>query len=177
MDEFFDIVDEQDRVIGRALRSSCHGNPKLIHRAVHVLVFDRMGRLLLQKRPLHKDVQPGRWDTSVGGHLEVGEDYYQGGLREMAEELGIVGRPLEFLYRYRHGNAMETEYVTSWWLRYDGSVLYNTDELDGVAFYAPDRIDEMLGTGLLTPNFEQEWQLFKQWAGHRGGFDALFSTT
>ncbi len=176
MDELLDIVNEQDRVIGQALRSACHGNPELIHRAVHVLVFNGRGRLLLQKRPLHKDVQPGRWDTSVGGHLDVGEGYYQGALREMGEELGIVGRPLAFLYRYHYGNDVETEYVTSWWLRYDGLIPYNTDELDGVAFYAADEIDQMLGTGLLTPNFEQEWRLFKQWAGNRGGFDVLFST-
>ncbi len=35
--EFFEIVDENDQVIGTALRSECHGNPKLVHRVAHVL--------------------------------------------------------------------------------------------------------------------------------------------
>ncbi len=87
--EWFDIVDENDRVICQAPRSVCHGDPSLIHRVAHVLVFNRRGQLLLQKRSRSKDIQPGRWDTSVGGHLDPGEDYLEAAYREMREELGI----------------------------------------------------------------------------------------
>ena len=69
--EFFDIVDDEDRVIGQAPRSQCHGDPRLVHRVAHVLVFNSRGELLLQKRSVTKDIQPGKWDTSVGGHLVV----------------------------------------------------------------------------------------------------------
>jgi len=175
MEELFDIVDDQDCVIGQAPRSACHGNPALIHRVAHVLVFNTTGQLLLQKRSSSKDVQPGRWDTSVGGHLDPGEDYQAGALREMAEELGIVNQPLEFLYSYPHRNAFESENVTSYWLRFEGLVKFDPKEIDAVAFYSEEEIAQMLGSGFLTPNFEHEWSLFMAWAMKRGGIKALFS--
>ena len=82
-----DIVDEAGRIVGRETRKCCHGNPALIHRSVHVFVFNSAGELYLQKRSMSKDVQPGKWDTSVGGHLDHGEEYDAAVLREMEEEL------------------------------------------------------------------------------------------
>ncbi len=73
--ERFDLYDAREyRVIGRAARGECHGNPALVHAVARVHVVDRAGRLLLQKRSAAKDIQPGRWDTAVGGHLQPGED-------------------------------------------------------------------------------------------------------
>lgn len=175
MEELFDIVDDQDRVIGQAPRSACHGNPALIHRVAHVLVFNSGGEILLQKRSSSKDVQPGRWDTSVGGHLDPGEDYLTGALREMAEELSIINQPLEFLYSYPHRNDFESENVTSFWLCYDGSVQFDPKEIEVVAFYSPEQIAQMLGSNFLTPNFEHEWSLFLAWANKKGGLKTLFS--
>ena len=74
MDEFFDVFDESGNYRGKYPRSQCHGNPELIHRSVHVVVFDRsMQKILLQKRSMNKDIQPGKWDTAVGGHVAAGE--------------------------------------------------------------------------------------------------------
>lgn len=175
MVELFDIVDDQDCVIGQASRSACHGNPALVHRVAHVLVFNSAGRVLLQKRSSSKDVQPGRWDTSVGGHLDPGEDYQAGALREMAEELGIVDQPLELMYSYPHRNAFESENVTSFWLCYDGAIDFAPKEIDAIAFYSSEEIAQMLGSGFLTPNFEHEWSLFLAWAIKRGGIKSLVS--
>ncbi len=80
MSELFDLIDEAGRVVGRATREECHRNPSLVHRAVHVLVFGSRGDLYLQKRAPTKDVQPGRWDTSVGGHLALGRGLRAGGV-------------------------------------------------------------------------------------------------
>ncbi|HIJ60603.1 MAG TPA: NUDIX domain-containing protein, partial [Nitrospirae bacterium] len=73
-EEFLEIVDADGNTIGTALRSDVHGNPALLHKVVHVLVFNKRGDLLLQKRSLSKDVAPGKWDTSVGGHVSPNED-------------------------------------------------------------------------------------------------------
>jgi isopentenyldiphosphate isomerase len=85
--EILEVVDKYGNVLKLAKRSEIHRNPSLIHRVVHVLVFDKKGRLLLQKRSLNKDVAPGKWDTSVGGHVNPGEDILEAAKREMKEEL------------------------------------------------------------------------------------------
>lgn len=111
--DMLDIVNEKDQIIGQAPRREIHGDPSRIHRVAHVLVFNPRGELFLQKRSFLKDVQPGKWDTSVGGHLEPGEEYLAGALREMEEELGIRAVAVNFLYKYLHRNDYETEFVST----------------------------------------------------------------
>ncbi len=161
--ELFDIVDENDNVIGQAPRSRCHGDPSLVHRVAHVMFFNSRGELLLQKRALTKDVQPGRWDTSVGGHLDPGESYLAAAYREMEEELGIAGVPLTFMYPSQMRNDFESENVRTYLARCDGEIRFNPEEIDEVRFWSADEIEAALGSGALTPNFEQEWELFKEW--------------
>jgi len=158
-----DLVNDQDVVIGTALRSECHGNPSFIHRAVHVLVFNDRGELLLQLRTKTKDIQPGKWDTSVGGHLDPGEDYLSAAVREMAEELGISGHPLTQLYSSKIRNEIESENIMTYLCCYDGVINFAPDEIDEVRFWPAAEIDAALGSGRFTPNFEEEWLLFNQW--------------
>ena len=73
----------------RATRREVHATG-LWHRAVHILVFDGTGRVLLQKRSMLKDLSPGLWDSSCSGHLDAGEDYDAAAIRELAEEIGAV---------------------------------------------------------------------------------------
>ena len=70
--EYFDVVTEEGQVVGKASREECHGDPSLIHRAVHVIICNSRGDILLQKRSPAKKIQPGKWDTSVGGHVISG---------------------------------------------------------------------------------------------------------
>src|SRR3990172_7021722 len=95
-DETLEVVDKDGNVLGLAKRSEIHGNPSLVHRVVHVLVFNSKGDLLLQKRSMNKDVAPGTWDTSVGGHVNPGEDIPEAARREMKEELGIADCRLDY---------------------------------------------------------------------------------
>ena len=71
--ERFPIVDEEGNVIGQATRGECHNGSRLLHAVVHLHVFNSQGELYLQKRPEWKDIQPGKWDTAVGGHIDYGE--------------------------------------------------------------------------------------------------------
>ena len=87
-EEIFDVVNERDEVIGRETRSEVH-RLGLLHRAIHVLVFDSCGQVFLQKRSLKKDRQPGLWDSSASGHLDSGEDYDAAAVREVREEIGL----------------------------------------------------------------------------------------
>lgn len=162
--EFFDIVDENDRVIGQAPRSRCHGDPSLVHRVAHVLLFNSKSELLLQKRSAHKDIQPGKWDTSVGGHLDPGETYLEAAIREMREELGVARVPLTFLYYSKIRNEIESENVATYLTRYDGDVVFSPSEIDETRFWSAEEITASLGSGVFTPNFEEEWALYAEWS-------------
>lgn len=162
-EEYVDLVSEDDVVIGRALRRECHGNPQLIHRAVHVLLFNDLQQLLLQKRSANKDIQPGKWDTSVGGHLDPGEEYLVAARREMHEELGVEAVPLTELYRSKIRNDVESENIQTYLTIYNGEIVFAPDEIDEVRFWSADEINSALGSGCFTPNFEEEWEMFCRW--------------
>ena len=112
MEEFFDVFDENGNWRGLFPRRECHGHPDLIHRSVHVVVLDSTQKqILLQKRSMNKDIQPGKWDTAVGGHVNAGESVEAAARRELAEELGITGTP-EFFFTAQIRNRVESENVT-----------------------------------------------------------------
>jgi isopentenyldiphosphate isomerase len=90
MPELFDVVDDQDRVLRQETRAEVH-RQRLLHRAVHVLVFNPAGEVYLQRRSAAKDTYPLRWTTSCSGHVDAGEDYNTAVVRELAEELGLSG--------------------------------------------------------------------------------------
>ena len=136
-DEVFDIVDERDRVIGQRSRAETH-RLGLLHRAVHVLVFDDAARVLLQKRSLSKDSNPGLWDTSVGGHLDSGEDYDGAALRETAEELGIALRqPPPLLFKLDACEQTGWEFVQVYRLRHEGPFRPQSSEIDELRWFTP----------------------------------------
>ncbi|MBU3915602.1 NUDIX domain-containing protein [bacterium] len=162
MEEVFDIVNINDEVIGSAKRSEVHGNPSLIHRVAHVLIFNTKGELFLQKRSMSKDVQPGKWDTSVGGHLDAGESYQDAALREMKEELGIAPEKIEFLYKYCHSNDYETEYVSTFFGSWNGIIWMNKDEIEEGRFWKIDEIESNSMDTQFTPNFLDELERYKK---------------
>ena len=168
--ELLDIVDTHNHVIGRAFRSEVHGNPALLHRVVHVLVFNREGGLFLQKRAEDKDVQPGKWDTSVGGHVDAGEDGITAALRELAEELGIPPKgekapKLIFLHAYIHANEYESEFVHTWMCRWNGPFILQKSEISEGRFWDVKEIDfpaaESPDAGSFTPNFLDELERWR----------------
>ena len=88
MTEYFDEVDENDRVLGVITREEAH-KKNIRHRAVHVFVQNTRGQWLLQRRSSGKDLDPLKWTTSCSGHVDAGETYIHAAIRECSEELGI----------------------------------------------------------------------------------------
>ena len=154
--ELLPLVDKEGNVIGCATRGQCHDGSKLLHPVVHLHVFDSQGRLYLQQRPLWKDIQPGKWDTAVGGHVDYGEEVPDALLREVREELGIETFTPEFLVRYIFESERDRELVHVYRATYDGDIR-PTAELDGGRFWTLEEIREAMGKGVLTPNFESEF--------------------
>ncbi|MBN1525688.1 MAG: NUDIX domain-containing protein [Spirochaetales bacterium] len=159
MNELLPIVDKSGKVIGKADRSACHSDKSLIHPVVHLHVMNSRSELLLQKRSMEKDLLPGYWDTGVGGHVSYGEEPFLSLQRETKEEIGISAENAKLLYTYINAAKIETEYVYSWLLRYDGPFTINKDELDEVKFWSRGGIEENLGKSVFTRNFEQEFKM------------------
>ena len=155
-EEIFPVVDENGTTVGKATRGECHSGSKLLHPVVHLHLFDSSGRIYLQQRPLWKDIQPGKWDTAVGGHIDYGETVDAALRRETQEELGLAGLSVEFLLNYVFESERERELVHVFRATYDGDVR-PSDELDGGRFWSLDELQEAFGNGVFTPNFEQEY--------------------
>ena len=157
LEEMFPVVDEEGNIVGAASRGECHNGSRLLHPVVHLHLFNSKGELYLQRRPLWKDIQPGKWDTAVGGHVDLGESVEMALRREVREELGVTDFTPETMTHYVFDSARERELVFVHRTVYDGPVT-PSEELDGGRFWSLDEIRENLGKGLFTPNFEGEIQ-------------------
>jgi isopentenyl-diphosphate delta-isomerase type 1 len=161
-EEWFDLVDEQGRIIGKAPRSQVHGNPSLLHTTVHIHIFNKQGRMFLQKRSTSKDLFPGYWDTAVGGHVSSGENIKSALRREAEEELGIDASKAQPLFRYIMRNKYESELVHTFKLVNNGPFKINKNEIDEGCFWTMFEIRKNLGNNTFTPNFEQEFAMLQK---------------
>jgi isopentenyl-diphosphate delta-isomerase type 1 len=144
MEEIFDVVDGRDRVIGQKPRSEVH-RLGLKHRAVHVLIFNARGELFLQKRSQFKDTFPGAWDSSCSGHLQPGEAYDDGAIRELKEELGIAtNKPLERLFKVDACPQTDQEFVWVYRGFSEGPFEMPPEEIEKGEWFAPERIERWI---------------------------------
>lgn len=131
--EIFDIVDEHDVVTRQATRHEAH-TQKLLHRAVHIFVFNRKGELFLQKRSRFKDAHPGRWDSSAAGHVNAGCDYAETASRELEEELG-VSAPTELLAKINASERTGHEFVHLFKAQHEGPFHLPASEIETGGFF------------------------------------------
>jgi len=158
-DELLDLVDDRNQVVGTISRRKVHGDPSLQHRAVHVFVRNSAGELFLQKRSANKRIQPGKWDTSVGGHVEAGQSYEDAAVKEAAEELGIAPEDsirIRFSHEYVWKSDVETEHIRTYLLDFKGPFRLQPEEVDTGRFWSIEELKAAVGTGILTPNLEEE---------------------
>ena len=160
-DELLPLVDENGNITDAATRGECHNGSMLLHPVVHLHIYNSKGELYLQKRPIWKDIQPGKWDTAVGGHIDLGEHVEQALRREAKEDLGLEDFTPTALQTYTFQSEREKELVFLYKTVYDGPI-QPSSETDGGRFWSKEELEEAFGKGVFTPNFEQEYaRLFK----------------
>lgn len=159
--EMLPVVDSEGRTTGSISRRKAHdGAHRLLHPVVHLHLFNSLGELYLQLRPAWKLIQPGRWDTAVGGHVSYDETIEQAFARETAEELGLAHIDARPLGRYVFETERERELVYAFTAVYDGPIRPAADEITEGRFFTPGEISARMGTGFFTPNFESEYRRF-----------------
>ena len=156
--EWFPLVNEKGETIGKATRQECHSGSKLLHPVIHLHIFNKKGDLYLQKRSMTKYIQPGKWDTAVGGHIDFGETVKEALKREVIEEIGVTDYIPEFVTSYIFESKIEKELVYTFKTVYEGPFKIDPVELDDGRFWSKQEILDNLDKGVFTPNFEKEYR-------------------
>lgn len=143
-EDIFDVVNERDEVIGQAPRREVHARG-LLHRAVHVLVYNARGEVFLQKRSMKKDRQPGVWDSSSSGHVDAGETYDISAVRELGEEIGLyLAASPRRLFKIEACEATDAEFVWVYRCESEGPFVLHPDEIDEGGWFAPERVSQWI---------------------------------
>jgi 16S rRNA (adenine1518-N6/adenine1519-N6)-dimethyltransferase len=138
--ELLAVVDANDQPLAPRDRATIH-KENLLHRAVHVLLLNRHGELLLQKRSYRKDRFPGRWDSSASGHVDAGESYRRCAGRELEEEIGVTA-PLVELAKVPASAATGHEFIQVFGGIHEGPFHWNQHEIDTGGFFPIELVDQ-----------------------------------
>lgn len=176
-EEWVPLVDEHGKVTGQAPRSQVHNGSKLLHPVVHLHVLNNNGSILLQKRPMNKLIQPGKWDTAVGGHISAGETLEQALKKEAFEEIGLKDFTAQLRKVYKWESEVEAELVYMFTTHDFKNVSMKdnsnsleklkssgkySEEVDQLNFWTKNQVQKNIGKGIFTPNFEYEFNLLKE---------------
>lgn len=159
--EMLPVVDKTGKVVGKISREEAHQGSKVLHPVVHLQII-KQGAIYLQKRKDDKDIQPGKWDTAVGGHIDYGEDVEVALRREAFEELAIRDFDARFIAKYLWDSDEEREMVFSFFTRDAKNITPNIFEISDARFWKFDEIEANLGKDIFTPNFEAEYRFLNK---------------
>ncbi|MGD9494508.1 MAG: NUDIX domain-containing protein [Bacteroidales bacterium] len=159
-EEYVPLVDEEGKIIGRAARSEVHNGSFRMHPVVHLHVIREDGAFLLQLRPKDKQIQPGKWDTAVGGHVAWGEPIEKALQRETEEEIGLKKFKPLFAGKYVWKSEVEKELVFVFVYRATIDDKFNhTAEVADLRWWTKQELKRNLKKGVFTPNFEYDYSM------------------
>jgi len=145
-EELFDLVNENDEIVGVITRAQAHSDATLIHRSIGVIVFNHQGEIYLQKRSNSKDTDPGKWGIAVGGHVASGQTYADAVERELWEELGVKGKP-QFITKYITQMSNEIEVNAVYKLIHNGPFTLHPQEISKGRFFVLSDLEKQIQAG------------------------------
>lgn len=134
--EMVQIVDRDNRKLGAVPRFLMR-RQRLIHRASYILVYNQAGEIFVQQRTTTKDIYPGYWDVAAGGVVQADESYEQSAVRELAEELGVVGTPLVSLFDHYFEDAQNRVWGRIFRCYHEGPFILQAEEVADGRFMSP----------------------------------------
>lgn len=161
-EEILPVIDGAGNIIGSASRSECHSGSMMLHPVVHLHILSKDNKILLQKRSKAKQIQPGKWDTAVGGHIGLGESVEMVLKREALEEVGLSTFAADRIAVYENKTDAERELVYTHVTHVDEGYIPIVEygESDELRFWDIEEIDRFIGSGIFTPNFEYEFATY-----------------
>jgi len=161
------VVDMQDQVIGKATRREIH-QKQLIHRSIHILVFNSNKQIFLQKRSNTKDENPGIWDTSSAGHVDAGETYDECAERELWEELRIK-ESLKPLAKIKACKETYQEHVQVYVCKTNTSITINRNEISEGKYFDWATLPNIIqsNTEIFTSSFKLILKKFTEKISHQ----------
>lgn len=160
--EYLPVVEPNGLVIGRAVREYCHSGAKPLHPVIHIHIIDRFSRIYLQKRPMNKEIQPGKWDTAVGGHVSYGERIIEAVYREAYEELRFSEFNPIHIETYEFESSVEREMVNVFAAVGSFELTPDLEEVEEGRWWPIEEIDANIGKDVFTPNFESEFRMIRK---------------
>ena len=160
--EYLPVVEPNGLVIGRAVREYCHSGAKPLHPVIHIHIIDRFSRIYLQKRPMNKEIQLGKWDTAVGGHVSYGERIIEAVYREAYEELRFSEFNPIHIETYEFESSVEREMVNVFAAVGSFELTPDPEEVEEGRWWPIEEIDANIGKDVFTPNFESEFRMIRK---------------
>ena len=158
-DEWIDVVDESDRVVGRATRRQMREH-NLLHRNASVLCLTSSGQVQVHQRMATKDVFPSLYDLFASGVVTCGESYEVAAARELSEELGVVGPSLEPLFKHRYEGPSSRSFTMVYRVIWDGPIVHQAEE---IAWGAPLPLVEVAENAQRFPYVPDGWEIFQRY--------------
>lgn len=159
-EEFFDIVDEENQPTGiKKTRSEVHDSKAFWHRATHIWIVNKDGKILCQQRSLAKDVFPGKWQSFFGGHLKSGQTYDDNSISELGEELGLTVNKTDLRPLYILKNEPSKHFGQVYIMTWNGSIedlRFNDKEVEKVKWFSPAELKETMAVGEFCNRFDPE---------------------
>lgn len=159
-EEMLDIVDENNELTGeQKSRSVVHGEMKDWHRITGIYIVNDKREILCQKRSIHKDSNPGKWQAGFGGHVKAGQTFDDNAIEELAEELDIhidISQLIKkSIYKNDNFKHISQRYILR--LNKDiGDMNNNDGEVEELAWLILEEVDKKTAEGKFCGNISEE---------------------